>query len=149
MASAPMADDGRLFLCSRCRTQVVVCRQCDRGQIYCSRGCSIQARRLSQAAAGRRYQASRPGRFAHAARARRYRVRAKIVTHQGSVSVPADAVVRAVTTTPVGVSVPAGAHASRCCRCGVRCAGALRLEFLQRRRWLAVPTRAMPDDDCS
>jgi transposase len=74
-----MADDGRLFLCSRCRVQVLVCRRCDRGQIYCSGSCSTQARRASVAAAGRRYQASRRGRFAHAARARRYRARAKIV----------------------------------------------------------------------
>jgi hypothetical protein len=143
-----MADDGRLFLCSRCRMQVLVCRRCDRGQIYCSGACSTQARRASVAAAGRRYQASRRGRFAHAARARRYRARAKIVTHQGSVSALADDLLHAVTTTPSGVSAPAGAYASRCCRCGVRCAGALRLEFLQRRRWLAVP-RAMADDDSS
>jgi len=70
------------------------------------------------------------------------------VTHQGSVSALADALLHVVTTTPIGVSVVAGAYASRCCRCGVRCAGALRLEFLQRRRWLAVP-KAMADDDSS
>jgi hypothetical protein len=141
-------DDGRLFLCSRCRMQVLVCRRCDRGQIYCSGSCSTQARRASLAAAGRRYQTSRRGRFAHAARARRYRARAKIVTHQGSVSALADDLLRAVTTTPMAVSVAAEAYESRCCRCGVRCAEALRLDFLQRRRWPAVP-RAMPDDDCS
>jgi hypothetical protein len=141
-------DDGRLFLCGRCRVQVVVCRRCDRGQIYCGGACSAQARRASVAAAGRRYQASRRGRFAHAARARRYRVRAKIVTHQGSAPVGVDAVLRAMTTTRIGVSAPAEASRSRCCRCGVRCAGGLRPGFLRRRRWPAVPT-AMPDDDSS
>jgi hypothetical protein len=37
-----------------------------------------------QRAAGRRYQASRRGRVAHALRARSYRARRKNVTHQGS-----------------------------------------------------------------
>jgi len=141
-------DDGRLFLCSRCCRQVVVCRRCDRGQIYCSGSCSTEARRGSVAAAGRRYQASRRGRFAHAARARRYRARAKIVTHQGSAPGGVDALLRAMTTTRIGVSAPAEAYPSRCCRCGVRCAGSLRLDFRQRRRWPAVPT-AIPDDDSS
>jgi hypothetical protein len=143
-----MADDGRLFLCSRCRAQVVVCRRCDRGQIYCGGACSTQARRASVAAAGRRYQASRRGRFAHAARARRYRARAKIVTHHGSAPALADDLLPAVTTTPIAVSVAAEAYEPRCRRCGVRCAGALRLDFLQRRRWPPVPM-AMPDDDSS
>jgi len=142
-----MADDGRLFLCSRCRVQVLVCRRCDRGQIYCSRSCSTQARRASVAAAGRRYQASWRGRFAHAARARRYRARANIVTHQGSGSARTDALLRAMPTTPI-TATAAAENAPRCCRCGVRCNAAVRLEFLPRHHWPALP-RAMPDDDCS
>jgi hypothetical protein len=143
-----MADDGRFFLCSRCRAQVVVCRRCDHGQIYCGRTCAAQARRTSLAAAARRFQASRRGRFAHAARARRYRARAKIVTHQGSVAGPSAALLPDVTTASPAESVPQTVAEPRCCRCGARCADALRQGFLQRRRWPRVPM-AMPDDDSS
>jgi hypothetical protein len=31
---------GRLFLCARCQTQVLVCGPCDRGQRYCATGCA-------------------------------------------------------------------------------------------------------------
>jgi hypothetical protein len=44
--------------------------------------------------AGQRYQRSRRGRFAHAARARRYRVRRQFVTHHGSPDSPADGVLQ-------------------------------------------------------
>jgi hypothetical protein len=141
-----MADDGRFFVCCRCRVQVVVCRHCDRGQIYCGRSCSAQARRTAMAVAGRRYQSSRPGRFAHAARARRYRARAKIVTHQGSTSTPAAVLLPGVTTA--SQAVPVSVTEPRCRRCGARCAVALRLGFLQRRGWLHEP-KAIPHVDSS
>ena len=82
---------GRRFLCAGCRTAVLICSHCDRGQRYCTRGCAGEARRRSVRAAGCRYQASRPGRHAHAERQRRYRARTALhalhsqnVTHQGS-----------------------------------------------------------------
>jgi hypothetical protein len=28
----PVPDSARLFVCTRCRAQVIVCRRCDRGQ---------------------------------------------------------------------------------------------------------------------
>ena len=65
-------DDARLFLCARCRRQVLICSRCDRGQQYCGAGCSDLARRESLRAAGRRYQQSRRGRHCHAERQRRY-----------------------------------------------------------------------------
>jgi hypothetical protein len=77
----------RAFSCARCGAQVLVCSRCDRGQRYCGRRCSLVARREGMRAAGRRYQASRAGRFAHARRAHRYRRRHReqeIVTHHGS-----------------------------------------------------------------
>ncbi|MDS4055720.1 hypothetical protein, partial [Accumulibacter sp.] len=79
-----MEITGRLFLCHGCRTQVVVCRRCDRGQIYCAAGCAQAARRACVQEAGRRYQKSRRGRLKHAERNRRYRLRQQNVTHQGS-----------------------------------------------------------------
>ena len=77
---------GRLFLCARCRVQVLICSACDHGQVYCAGGCSQLTRRASVREAGQRYQRSRKGRFVHAERSRRYRERRQNVTHQGSLS---------------------------------------------------------------
>ena len=90
-------DDARLFLCARCRRQVLICSRCDRGQRYCGARCSNPARRESLRAAGRRYQHSRRGRHCHAERQRRYRrrcredARAQKVTHHGSAFAPCGA----------------------------------------------------------
>ena len=35
-----MPDTGRMYLCARSHEQVVVCRRCDRGQVYCPSGCA-------------------------------------------------------------------------------------------------------------
>jgi hypothetical protein len=48
---APVAP-ARLFVCVRCRTQVLICSCCDRGQIYCAGGCAQEARYHAQRAAG-------------------------------------------------------------------------------------------------
>ena len=87
-----MDRPARLYLCARCRDQVVLCSHCDRGNRYCSTTCSRQARDAAQREAARRYQRSRRGRMNHAARTRRWRGRrqcparggANNVTHQGS-----------------------------------------------------------------
>ena len=90
-------DDARLFLCARCRRQVLICSRCDRGQRYCGARCSGPARRESLRAAGRRYQHSRRGRHCHAERQRRYRrrwredARVHKVTHHGSACAPCGA----------------------------------------------------------
>jgi hypothetical protein len=73
----------RMFLCARCRSQVLVCRRCDRGQIYCVGTCAQEARHDHQREARRRYQATPRGRAMHAARSRRYRARVRCVTDQG------------------------------------------------------------------
>ena len=73
----------RMFLCARCRSQVFVCRRCDRGQIYCIGTCAQEARRDNQKEARRRYQATPRGRAMHAARSRRYRARGRCVTDHG------------------------------------------------------------------
>ena len=51
----------RLFVCSRCRAQVLLCTHCDRGQRYCGRVCSRAAREDSRREAAQRYQRSRAG----------------------------------------------------------------------------------------
>ena len=93
-----MARSARLFLCARCRDQVLLCSHCDRGQRYCSRACASGSRRERQREAARNYQLSDIGQRKHAARTARWRERRrrslrqhaaggevddKEVTHQG------------------------------------------------------------------
>jgi hypothetical protein len=81
------SDSARLYNCLRCRSQVTLCRHCDRGHVYCVE-CAPVARRDAQNRAARHYQASHQGRLNHAARQRRYRERLKQkVTHKAS-SIP-------------------------------------------------------------
>ncbi|KAF7961539.1 hypothetical protein AWV80_32265 [Cupriavidus sp. UYMU48A] len=101
-----MPATGRFFVCAHCRAQVIVCRRCDRGQIYCNGGCSQAARRASLREAAQRYQRSRRGRLAYAERMRRYRSRQKKVTHQGSVEQAADALLPLTLTTPARAPTP-------------------------------------------
>lgn len=100
-----MPDSGRLFLCARCRAQVVVCRTCDFGQSYCSPECADDARRASLLAAGRRYQHSLPGRTKHAARQRRYRQRLREMAHRLCVLAAADAPPATTSTTAASASL--------------------------------------------
>jgi hypothetical protein len=141
----PVEGWARLYLCGRCRVQVLICRCCDRGQIYCAGGCAQEARHQAQREAGQRYQASRRGRLAHAARSGRWRARQKNVTHQGSphqlsdAGVPMD--VTAAASAPLvapssDVDTPSRDESAfwRCRWCGRRCSPLVRIEFL-RRRW--------------
>lgn len=83
-----MNNDARLFHCARCYEQVLICRCCDRGQIYCGDDCAALARRDHRREASQRYQQTDIGREKHAERQRRYRERQADkkdrVTHQGS-----------------------------------------------------------------
>jgi hypothetical protein len=135
----------RLYVCVRCRTQVLICRCCDRGQIYCASGCAREVRSDAQRAAGRRYQASRRGRLTHAARARRWRARRKNVTHQGSPAQPARDGLSVDALSPARRSAAKSlcrvATRSRgqrpewwrCHWCGCRCPPHVRIGFLPRR----------------
>ena len=108
---SPMETAGRHYLCARCRKAVIICSHCDRGHRYCTTSCAQHARRTAVRAAGKRYQASRRGRHAHAERQRQYRAKHQEVTHQGSPptgpSVP-------LSTEP---TVPANPAPWHCCRC--------------------------------
>jgi hypothetical protein len=70
-----MMDTPRRYHCARCRVPVVICRACDRGNLYCFDGCADLARAESQRASAQRYQLTRQGRHNHADRQRRYRQR--------------------------------------------------------------------------
>ena len=153
-----MDDSARLFLCARCFVQVQLCSRCDRGQRYCTPSCSSLARDAAQREAASRYQRSRGGRMAHAARSRRWRIRhhrlglrattqvevdANIVTHQGSPDSPADAPLLAWTSDHAQASLtcepdPSAARAvarstgPTCRRCGAALAPWVRQGFLRR-----------------
>jgi hypothetical protein len=130
-----MQPTGRLFLCGRCRVQVLVCSHCDRGQIYCSQSCSLISRRSCVREAGQRYQASRRGRFSHAARSRRYRARQKNVTHQGSPLPGPNALLPADSTLSViQAHQPDTPGLWQCHFCRSRCSEFVRAGFLRGRR---------------
>lgn len=126
----------RLFLCARCRAQVVICSRCDRGHIYCAGECANRARGDAQRAASRRYRASHRGRLLHAARARRYRARQKNVTHHGSLPAAANDLLGGAVMTTASDAVSAGDEPRqamwRCHWCGCRCPPLIRRGFLRR-----------------
>jgi hypothetical protein len=77
-------NTARIYSCSRCHVQTVICRCCDRGNVYCPE-CALPARQEARRRASTRYQKSSHGRLNHAARQRRYRERlSEKVTHNGS-----------------------------------------------------------------
>jgi hypothetical protein len=70
-----MPPSARFFLCALCRVQVVICRDCDRGQHYCSKTCSRIRRIERQRDSNVRYAKSRAGRLNNAQRQARFRAR--------------------------------------------------------------------------
>lgn len=122
---SPMDPPGRRYLCARCRTAVIICSHCDRGQRYCTATCADQSRRNALRQAGQRYQRSRPGRHAHAERQRCYRARRQEVTHQGS---PPCAPPVPLPSEPMVLTILAPWH---CCRCRRPLSEWVRQDFLR------------------
>jgi hypothetical protein len=150
----------RLFVCARCRQQVLLCSRCDRGQRYCGHACSRAARLESRRAAGHRYQRSRAGRLAHAARSRRWRQRLcnasddatasrdaaaleggviNFVTHQGSPTPVPDAPLPLSDEHGGAVAGAVSLGAVRCRRCAAPLSPWVRQGLLRhgRRCWPA------------
>lgn len=97
-----MKTSSRKYQCLRCHTLVIICHRCDRGQRYCTHGCSEKARKTSTKRASKKYQATRRGRFNNAARQQRYRnqIRQK-VTHHSSLKITLhDVLTKRSTATP-------------------------------------------------
>ena len=127
----------RLFLCAGCRKQVFICSHCDRGQRYCPDGCATNARLKSLRAANLRYQQSRQGRLKHAERTRRYRLRKKNVTYQGSPPIlPNDLLLTNSAPDKKSDSTERQPviHSACCHFCGASCSAFVRYRFLHRRR---------------
>ena len=131
-----MCASARVFNCARCRSQVIICSGCDRGNRYCGKTCSQAARQNAQRRAARRYQRTRRGRFQHAERQRRYRARRNKVTHHSSSHPPAAAslspkhgtITRSWSDEPVN-----HAPGVRCHFCQALCSAFVRLDFLHSR----------------
>jgi hypothetical protein len=127
-------ESARLFYCVRCNAQVLVCRQCDRGQSHCSSSCSNESRRESVRQAGRRYQNTRQGRLKHADRMRKYRFQKKQkVTHHGSPLAEVGALLPVDTRLAPVARVLAITVEYRCRFCRRPCSEWLRRHFIKRR----------------
>ena len=129
----PMQNSSRLYHCCRCHAQVIVCSHCDRGQRYCTDGCSQKARKNSMRRAGAKYQATRPGRMNNAARQRRYRERQQQkVTHHRSLAIIRRDLLQALSDELKSADMPVRSGAIlRCHHCGAACGPFLRSDFLQ------------------
>ena len=125
-----MEPPTRHYLCARCRTAVIVCSHCDRGQRYCAGGCAQLARAHSLKAAGQRYQTSLPGRHKHAARQRRYRARQQKVTHHGSPPLASPDLLPVIPALRLEIKSPLPWH---CHFCGQLQVQFVRNDFLRRR----------------
>jgi hypothetical protein len=150
--------------------QVLLCSRCDRGQRYCGRACSRAAREDSRRQIARRYQCSRAGRIAHAARSRRWRQQHRsctppdhgdaetdidinnFVTHQGSANPYPDAPLPSCEQATQRVPVDATANvaptsmAARCRRCASALSPWTRQGFLRHARASRWPARVV--DHC-
>jgi hypothetical protein len=144
-AAFRQGESARIFWCVLCRSRAVVCRSCDRGQIYCGKNCATEARRRNQREARCRYQTSACGRATHAERSRRHRARHRHVTDHGSKIADLGQLVApqtlAAATTTSASRVPALRHRFHCSRCACPVSELVRRSFLVRRRRPSIRVR--------
>ena len=131
-----MPSSSRLYFCSRCHVQVIICSHCDRGQRYCTGKCRYQARSESIKRSRIKYQSSRQGRFNNAARQQRFRDRhSQKVTHQGSPSIRQNDLLRISLTETKKTPKPSFSGSTiHCHYCGAQCDPFLRQDFLHSSR---------------
>ncbi len=136
-----MKNTSRLYFCSRCHTQVIICTRCDRGQRYCPADCRHRARSESLKRAGKKYQSKRSGRFNNAARQRRYRARTKQkVTHHTSTAKHLhDLLNTRLTETKKTQNLSFHKPQLHCHYCGAVCEPYLRHDFVHSSRFKAPP----------
>jgi len=142
-----MCHSARLYLCVRCRQQVIICSHCDRGNIYCPDGCSEQSRSEKQKETAQRYQSSPNGRRLHAKRQQQYRQRQREkVTHQGSPELIAyDLLFTEQKEVISGSTIPFFTKTKGiiCHFCGRQCSELLRWTFLHRQNSLRLTISAL------
>jgi hypothetical protein len=130
----PVKNTARVFNCMRCQQQKIICRCCDRGNLYCGKKCSQTSRQTSFCTASKRYQNSQKGRLQHIKRQRHYRQclkeTATCVTHHGSKLFSPSDLLPTERRNPVDLT-PATEDDILCHYCGRCCSGFLRSGFLQ------------------
>lgn len=128
-----MQTSSRLYQCLRCHAPIVICHRCDRGQRYCTKGCSKKARAVSLKRASQKYQATRRGRFNNAARQQRFRARQKQkVTHQSSLKIPRyDVLITRKVRPKETLNRQKNTTTVYCHHCGECCNPFLRHDFLR------------------
>jgi hypothetical protein len=128
----------RLYHCSRCHAQVIICQNCDHGNRYCFGGCAELARQVSLKRASKKYFATRQGRIKNAARQQACRDRKKqIVTHQGSQQTPSHDVLENIPQPPEKCEkTPDLPFSIVCHRCGCQCEPFLRLDVMAANRFI-------------
>lgn len=153
-------NTARLYHCTRCHRQVMICSYCDRGNCYCFKGCAEAALKERCQRNARRYQRSKKGRHANARRQRRWRERqrsksasnvpantpvsdpvppagTKNITHRGSVAGAIDAPLahrdNRVSTGDSAVDTLGANDCLRCDQCQRVCDPFLRIDFVHTR----------------
>lgn len=131
-----MSLSSRLYFCSRCHVQVIICSRCDRDQRYCTGECRHKARYESGQRASKKYQSTRSGRFKNAARQQRFlERRSQKVTHQGSPSKHLNDLLKTrlseIKKTPKPSFSGSTVH---CHYCDAVCDPFLRQDFMRSRR---------------
>jgi len=141
-----MKHGPRLFQCTLCQTQSIVCSKCDRGQIYCSKVCAVIARKISMKLAGMRYQKTFNGKRKHAARQALYRMRQnEIVTHRSSPSMPQHASMNSLENKPDKTENEHEKAVLTCSFCKKPVSDWIRNDFLRRRHpHASTRSRATP-----
>lgn len=127
-----MKYSARIFNCTRCRRQIIICSCCDRGNIYCGAVCSSVSRKESTQAAGKRYQKTYNGKLNHAKRQKHYiEQKRKKMTHQGSKELHTNGLLPFVINEDLEII-----HNDKllCHFCGCSCKKLLRTSFLDRRK---------------
>jgi len=134
----------RLYYCLLCRQEVKICSYCDRGNIYCSKNCSVQARQKNLRRSSQRYQNTFQGRLNHAKRQAGYRSR-KIsekqplknkVTHHGSPTVVNNALLQSVENKTKVDEFAQTEVTMQCHFCHKEVSNFLRSDFLKGRKSL-------------
>ena len=130
----PVCESGRLFNCVLCNNPALICRDCDRGQQYCSDACRHKARQNSLKRASKKYAKSRKGKLNNAQRQKRFRERQRNkVTHQGSCLVASHVeVVKPKQPIKQRLKMRYPLSSCRCHMCGRQCSPFFRRDFLHR-----------------
>jgi hypothetical protein len=131
-----VCNTARMYNCAGCRAQIVICRSCDRGHIYCAE-CAPKMRQAANRRKVRKYQATEKGRQNHAIRQRLYREKLKLkVTHPGSFTSQLLTLLRqkqkrtALTSKLPIPRVSSSLESIRCHICCSSCSPFIRLDFL-------------------